>query len=250
MITAARPALVTLAALFLFALPIMRTLADDLPDGVQGTWAIDSDCDVTSKTIDIIGNTLAMGAGAPAEVSYETNDAPNGDDAIHFTDEGDVSNFEYDADDDLLIYHAEGYGMGQGVTYHPCGDGDQSTVYASPSGDTATNEAGGTPAPEAAAQTRCGWLTELSEGGTDLIDGDGSWILEKAGRPVADGLDNVPDLTDMPHVLTGDGYGYACVCMRVHLGKGDVGIAEIDSVKPKPIRQCKADPTLSDPSTW
>jgi hypothetical protein len=96
--------------------------AADVPDQLQGMWAVNGACDKLSKTIEIIGNTLAMGTGAPAVVSYERGDSPRGYDAIHFTDEGDVSNFEYISDQGELAYHAEGYGMGRTVVYDQCGD--------------------------------------------------------------------------------------------------------------------------------
>ncbi len=248
----------------LFALLAASVLAgpafaddSDIPDNLQGTWAINGACNNTARTIDIIGNTLAIGTGAPAVVTYVPNDSPDGNDAIHFTDEGDVSNFEYIGSQDELAYHEEGYGMGRVVAYTRCGDGDQSQ---STNGNTMNDNSGNDNSGSNQASTRpslgevkrCGWLTQLNPGDTNLIDGDGTWILQKDGDPgeTVSGFENVPGYDYGQHVSTGNGLGYACACMDVRMNASGGGIGQIDSVQIEKLRQCKSDPTLSDPSTW
>jgi hypothetical protein len=144
--------------------------------------------------------------------------------------------------------------MGRVVGYTRCGD-DQSQ---SQSGDGNTmndnsgDQASSRPALGADIK-RCGWLTQLDSGDTDLIDGDGTWILQKSGgdpSQTVDGFNNVPGYDYGEHVSTGSGYGYACACMDVRMNRGGDGIGRIDSVHVERLRQCKSDPSLSDPSTW
>jgi len=209
-------------------------LADDVPDALQGTWASGGACNVVGRTIDIIGNTLAVGTGAPSVVTYVAGDSPQGNDAIHYAEEGDVSNFEYIPDADELDFHPEGYGMGSTTAYRRC---DDPGMHAGADAQSSV--------------TRCGWYAHLNEGDYNLIDGDGNWILGKNGQANVGGYDSLPYVNQArDYVSTGGSLGYACICMSVTMNPGGAGISSVESSRFVPIRQCKADPHLSDPSTW
>ena len=111
---------VVLAASLL--LPGLALAAEgDIPASLAGTWAENGACKTTSKTITIKGNTLAFGKHKADAMRYDEKDSPSNNDAIHWAEEGNVSNFEYLADKDTLAFNQQGYGMGvKPVIYTRC----------------------------------------------------------------------------------------------------------------------------------
>lgn len=103
------------------ALSIAPALADDVPAELHGHWAINGACEKTDDSIHIEGNTLSLGTAEAADVEFFPDDSPAGNGAIHWSEEGNVDNFEYAPDKDELLYNGEGYGMGVApVVYKRC----------------------------------------------------------------------------------------------------------------------------------
>lgn len=108
-------------ALVVIALTTFPALADDVPAELVGHWAVDGACDKADSSIHVETGTLAMGAGEPAAITFAADDSPSGNGAIHWAEEGNVDNFEFDKANDVLLYNAQGYGMGvAAVTYKRC----------------------------------------------------------------------------------------------------------------------------------
>ena len=94
--------------------------ADEIPEGIQGKWAAEAACE-GGDTITLTATTIAIGSDEPQAAEYYADDSPAGNGAVHFAEEGDVSNWEYAADQDVLLYNEEGYGMGvDPVVYERC----------------------------------------------------------------------------------------------------------------------------------
>ena len=87
-------------------------LADEVPANLIGHWALDGACDVADKSIHVEEGTLAFGDQKGEAIEFFTNDSPTGNGAIHWSEEGVVDNFEFDATQDVLLHNTEGYGMG------------------------------------------------------------------------------------------------------------------------------------------
>lgn len=108
-----------LAAVLSFA--VSPALADDVPTELAGKWAEGGACDDADKSITIADNTLAFGDNEPAEIYFAPDESPSGNGAIHWAEEGNVDNFEYDPVQDKFLYNAEGWGMGIApVLYERC----------------------------------------------------------------------------------------------------------------------------------
>ena len=102
-------------------LAITPALANDMPEELVGTWAVEGQCDQEDSIIHITADSLAMGAGEAMAIDYFEADSPAGNGAIHWAEEGNVDNFEYASETDQLLYNAEGYGMGiDPVVYDRC----------------------------------------------------------------------------------------------------------------------------------
>jgi hypothetical protein len=97
-------------------------LADDIPADIQGLWGIEGDCGNQASVIALGSNTLRFqDADEDAGAVWTENDSPSGHGAVHFAEEGDVSNFEYDPDKDVLLFNEQGYGMGVApIVYTRC----------------------------------------------------------------------------------------------------------------------------------
>lgn len=101
--------LATTAAALLVALPAW---ADKVPDNLVGHWAIGGACENARKSIHVSATTLGFGKTKGDAVEFMSNDSPAGNGAIHWSEEGVVDNFEYDAGKDELLHNTEGYGIG------------------------------------------------------------------------------------------------------------------------------------------
>jgi hypothetical protein len=86
--------------------------AEDIPADLLGHWAIGGACDRADDSIRVEAGLLSFGAQKGEAVEFFPNDSPSGNGAIHWTEEGVVDNFEYDATQDVLLHNGEGYGMG------------------------------------------------------------------------------------------------------------------------------------------
>lgn len=95
-----------------FALAANPALADDVPANLNGHWALNGACGTATDAVHIKGNTLAFGSDAGQAVQFFPNDSPRGNGAIHWSEEGVVDNFEFDAEKDVLLHNSQGYGMG------------------------------------------------------------------------------------------------------------------------------------------
>lgn len=110
-------------------LTITPALADDIPPELHGMWGANGACDSQMTTIMFDATTLRyQDADGPADALYSPDDSPRGNGAIHFAEEGNVSNWDYDAGSDVLLYNEQGYGMGvPPVVYSRCASGDDAT---------------------------------------------------------------------------------------------------------------------------
>jgi hypothetical protein len=86
--------------------------ADEVPQNLMGHWAEKGECGNANKSIHISATTLAFGTKKGDAVEFLNNDSPAGNGAIHWSEEGVVDNFEYNATKDELLHNSEGYGMG------------------------------------------------------------------------------------------------------------------------------------------
>lgn len=107
------------------ALIAAPALASDseIPVDLQGTWAIDGQCDDLDKTVTFTASTLSMAGEDEQPAVYYAKDSPEGFGAIHWAEEGVVSNFAYDPENEVLLFNEQGYGMGIApVEYNWCAD--------------------------------------------------------------------------------------------------------------------------------
>lgn len=91
------------------------------------------------------------------------------------------------------------------------------------------------------AEKRCGWLSNSATGKWDLYDAQGAWQIMFLGGDggQAEGMENIPDLTEGEYVRTFATKGYACACMSVDT-EGEA-ITRIHSVNQLPLSRCRND---------
>lgn len=95
--------------------------ADEIPANLVGKWAVDASCGAADETITLTTTTIALGGEKPEAAEYFEDDSPAGNGAVHLSEEGVVSNWEFAADKDVLLYNEQGYGMGAApTTYERC----------------------------------------------------------------------------------------------------------------------------------
>lgn len=93
-------------------LPVVA-MADDIPDNLVGHWAKDGACNVPASSVHFEKAALRFGHVKDSQgATFFEDDSPAGNDAVHWAEEGEVANFEYDAAADRLLYNEQGYGMG------------------------------------------------------------------------------------------------------------------------------------------
>jgi hypothetical protein len=107
----------------------------------------------------------------------------------------------------------------------------------------------GQPAPAGplVSARRCGWLSNPTPGNWWLFDGHGEWILATQGGPHARGFDDMPDMSRAGWVETNGHYGYGCACITMTYHPGRLQVARIAAVRPRPLKQCRADRGLPRP---
>ena len=129
--------------------------SDDVPEAIQGKWVGEGEaCDALGAPLVISATTLIYADGRIDDVFFSPDDGADG--TIHFRTEGEVSNYEYVAEEDVLVFHPEGFGMGSALPMFRC--------------------------PEPADfERRCGWLANPTPGNWWLIDADRTWTLSSQG---------------------------------------------------------------------
>jgi len=207
--------LVLLAALLPATLAYAAT--DDIPEVLQGRWVDKGEsCESGGRAMAISATTLVYSDGTISDVFFAPEDS-----AIRIREE--ATNYEYVADDDTLLFHPQGFGMGSSFPMIRC---------AEPAGQMGR---------------RCGWQANLSPGEWRLVDADRSWILSTQDDDNATTLavmDMVPDFDAGQFVSTGTYYGYGCVCMTVATDTTLGRITAIASSQRLPLATCEVDPSL------
>lgn len=201
-----------------------------VPDIVQGLWAVRAQCSDVTKQLVIKSNTIQFGKESPVKVFFAPNDSPSGNGAIHWAEEGFVSNLEYAKSDDSVLFNEEGYGMGKKPNvYKRCGSASQS------------------------AQLRCGWYMNPTPGDVYLVDREGTWWItsqSQAKGPNAAGSETmVPRFEKSEFIETqpGTGRGYGCACARVETNVQQHRVTSIITAKALPLARCKTDKSLPAP---
>lgn len=223
------PELLLLVVAILWAGAFVPAHADDdrlpVPPVVRGLWAEHGKCGDAASTVTIAADTLRFGANPPYPVYYAKAASPAGYDAIFSAEEGEVSNFEYVADKDVLALNAQGFGMGvERVPYTRC----------------------------ATAENRCGWLANLRPRDWWLVDREGTWTISAQDDSTAEaaGMSQVPDFDPRQFVSTNGDHGYGCACLQVETDKATMSIKRVLGGKVLPLRTCQADRTLPPESRW
>lgn len=98
-----------------------------------------------------------------------------------------------------------------------------------------------------AAERRCGWLLNPTPANVYLLDRDGEWVISIQGGYVADGYDDMPDMSRLGWVETNVHYGHGCACMTVVTDRRDRRVVKVLSAQPRPLSQCRADRSLPRP---
>lgn len=196
---------------------------DDVPEAIQGKWVgQDEACDAVGAPMVISADTLVHADGTIDDVYFAPEDS-----AIRIREE--AVNYEYVADDDRLVFHPEGFGMGSAFLMQRCPDA------------------------VAASERRCGWLANLTPGDWWLVDADRTWILAEQGDDLAATIpvmDRVPGFDPAHYVATDDNHGYGCACLTVATDSVLGRITAIASSKRLPLATCQADTSLPPLSDW
>ena len=221
-----RRAVVLSSLLLALCLPAYAA-SDDVPEAIQGKWVSEGEaCDASGAPLVISATTLVYADGRIDDVFFSPEDGVDG--AIHFRTEGEVSNYEYVAEEDVLVYHPEGFGMGSAFPMLRC--------------------------PEPAGfERRCGWLANPTPGNWWLIDADRTWTLSSQGDDNATTtavMDRVPGFDADEFVSTGNYYGHGCACLTVATDPDEDRVLAIGTSKRLPLSTCEADPSLPVPADW
>ena len=106
----------------LLALPLLCAAgpaSEHVPPGFRGAWARDGRCAVAAGRLVITAKTAALGVAPPAPITFDRDDGPHGEDAVHWAQEGEVDNFVL-GPAGTLIHNPEGYGMGHPELFRRC----------------------------------------------------------------------------------------------------------------------------------
>lgn len=95
-----------------------------IPAAILGVWALDGRCDNVDDRLAITPGLAQWGSNPPAPIDYFPKDGPDGAAALHWTEEGVVDNFVYDAGHDVLIHNTQGYGMPGAERFDRCPAGN------------------------------------------------------------------------------------------------------------------------------
>lgn len=98
-------------------------------------------------------------------------------------------------------------------------------------------------------QKRCGWLVNPTPANWWLNDRDGEWILSVQGGYQADGLDNIPDMSEHGQwiVTNAADYGYGCACLTVTVVHGTHRVKQVLAAEALPLSRCNSDRSLRKP---
>lgn len=218
-----------LAVFLLLALSMPAYAAsDDVPEAIQGKWVGKNlSCNAIGAPMVISATTLVYADGRIDDVFFSPEDGADG--TIHFLQEGEVTNYEYVADSDMLIFHPEGFGMGTALPMVRC------------------------PEPAGPFERRCGWLAHPAPGNWWLIDRDRTWTLSAQGddNPVVTAvMDRVPGFDTDEFISTGRYYGHGCACMTVVTDPAEGRVLAIGTSKRLPLATCQADKALPALDDW
>jgi hypothetical protein len=93
-------------------------------------------------------------------------------------------------------------------------------------------------------EMRCGWLDNPTPQNFSLRDRQGEWALAEQGGYVADGFDDMPDMSTGGQVLTNGSHGSSCACITGVFDAREHTVAKVIKAVPRPLRQCRADKRL------
>jgi len=100
----------------------------------------------------------------------------------------------------------------------------------------------------AAAETRCGWLTNPTPANVFLDDAHGGWTLSAQGRGGVPGFDDAWGAAGNPEQwvqMHPAGYGYGCACVEGDFGPvGSQEVLEVRRYWSRPLAACAEDPAL------
>lgn len=97
----------------------------------------------------------------------------------------------------------------------------------------------------AAAENRCGILSNPTPGNWWLTDDAGEWTIGAQMGYQAEGIENIPEsLFEKGWVRTNGYYGYRCACLSVDSNRRAMRIARVHSARALPMKRCDADPAL------
>jgi hypothetical protein len=91
-----------------------------VPRKLRGKWGERGDCSSLSKRLTITAHAFKFGNGEPQLVFFARHDGPQGQDAIHWIEEGVTSNFAYYPDDDEFVANDMGWGYPSTSFYTRC----------------------------------------------------------------------------------------------------------------------------------
>ncbi len=97
-----------------------------------------------------------------------------------------------------------------------------------------------------ATEHRCGWLQNPTPGNWWLNDKDGRWIISAQGGYQAQGMDNLPNISDDQYVKTNGYHGYGCACLDVETND-NMQITSIQGGQASLLEICRKDNTLPKP---
>lgn len=103
----------------LASLTLLGAARPPVPPAMLGTWAHGS-CATPADRLVITARTAALGGGTPQPIYYSAQD---GDRAIHWSAEGNVDNFVYFSDRNVIVHNTQGYHMPGAVLYRRCRTG-------------------------------------------------------------------------------------------------------------------------------
>lgn len=93
---------------------------------------------------------------------------------------------------------------------------------------------------------RCGWFENPTPGNAWLSDRHGQWVVGVQGGHQAEG--DWPQFPETEWVSTNRSYGYGCACLRVVADASTLTIERILSARPRPLKACRDDRTLTEPA--
>ncbi|HEY9837159.1 MAG TPA: DUF4087 domain-containing protein [Vampirovibrionales bacterium] len=98
--------------------------------------------------------------------------------------------------------------------------------------------------PATATELRCGWLKNPTPANWLLTDRDATWTIGAQGGYQAEGIENIPSLSDEQFVRTNGAYGYGCACLEVVTDSERQRIVQIEGGEALELSVCSTDPDL------